>query len=76
MLLVPKNDTNLRTRYDCSLLCFELPTEHRVGTGFLAQRQQAVADLVDGDVPGYRLPSPPTSFIGVLSRCECQHAVL
>src|SRR5579862_365192 len=28
MLFVPKNDTNLRSRYDCSLLCFELPTQN------------------------------------------------
>ena len=27
MLLVPKNDTNLRSRYACSLLCLELPTQ-------------------------------------------------
>ena len=25
---MPKNDTNLRIRYDCSLLCFELPTQN------------------------------------------------
>src|SRR6478609_7522621 len=27
-LLLPKYDTNLRNRYDCSLLCFELPTQN------------------------------------------------
>ncbi len=36
MLFVPKNDTNLRIRYACSLLCFELPTQNTAsGPDFL-----------------------------------------
>ena len=27
-LFVPQNDTNLRSRYACSLLCLELPTQN------------------------------------------------
>ena len=52
MLLVPKNDTNLRIRYACSLLCFELPTQNTAsGPDSLRDRQQPVADLVDRLVP-------------------------
>src|SRR4030095_9218602 len=71
-LFVPKNDTNLRNRYDCSLLCFELPTQNMASgpeslriarilspTSLIASSQHIFCHL------------PLTSFIGVLSRIEC-----
>src|SRR6266480_274931 len=72
MLLVPKNDTNLRIRNACSLLCFELPTQNtasgpdslriasrRSPTSLIAWSQEIFCHL------------PLTSFIGDFSRCEC-----
>ena len=51
-LLVPKNDTNLRIRYACSLLCFELPTQNTAsGPDSFLMREDLVADLVDRLVP-------------------------
>ena len=47
-LLVPKNDTNLRIRYDCSLLCFERPTQ-KIASGpdsFLIARILSPTSLI------------------------------
>src|SRR5450432_616294 len=71
MLLVPKNDTNLRIRYACSLLCFELPTQKtESGPDSLrsASRRSPTSLIAASHVIACHLPL--TSFIGVLSRCE------
>src|SRR5262245_38723058 len=74
MLLVPKYDTHLRNRYDCSLLCFELPIQNTASgppltlslriasslspTSLIASSQDIFCHL------------PLTSFIGDFSRWE------
>src|SRR5690349_12262671 len=71
MLFVPKNDTNLPSRYACSLLCFDEPIQNVASgpdsfliaasfcaTSFSAWSQETRCHL------------PPSSFIGYLSRCE------
>src|SRR5688572_25749070 len=72
MLLVPNMDTNLRNICDCSLLCFDEPTQ-KVASGPLSLRiasslspisLMAVSQLM-------RRYLPSTSFIGYLRRCEC-----
>src|SRR5437870_7831952 len=73
-LLEHQNDTNFRSRYDCSLLCFEEPiqntasgppfslslrmTSSRSPTSLIAWPQVILCHL------------PLTNFIGDLSRCE------
>src|SRR5258705_7802448 len=71
MLLVPKNDTNLRIRYACSLLCLELPTQKtESGPDSLrsASRRSPTSLIAASQLICCHLPL--TSFIGVLSRCE------
>src|SRR5450631_1225186 len=71
MLLVPKNDTNLRIRYACSLLCFELPTQNtESGPESLrsASRRSPTSLIASSQLICSHLPF--ASFIGVLSRCE------
>src|SRR6266705_2927977 len=71
MLLVPKNDTNLRIRYACSLLCFELPTQNTESgpdSFRSASRRSPTSLIAASHVICCHLPL--TSFIGVLSRCE------
>src|SRR5215471_18497135 len=69
MLFVPKNDTNLRIRYDCSLLCFELPTQNtasgpdslRIASSLSPTSLIAWSQLIFWYLP-------LTSFIGDFSR--------
>src|SRR5258707_6468874 len=71
MLFVPKNDTNLRIRYACSLLCLELPTQNTASgpESFLSASSRSPTSLMAwSHVIGCHLP--PTSFIGVFRRCE------
>src|SRR5690349_8429804 len=71
MLFVPKNDTNLRSRYDCSLLCFEEPIQNVASGpdsswicgGFCETSFSAGSHEM-------RCHFPPTSFIGYFGRCE------
>src|SRR3990172_348388 len=71
VLLVPKRRTNLHSRYDCSLLCFEEPIQNVASgplsflicssfceTSFRASSQEIFFHL------------PPSSFIGYFRRCE------
>src|SRR6185436_11910785 len=71
MLFVPKNDTNLRNRYDCSLLCFEEPIQN-VASGplsFLIARSLSLTSF-SATSHEIRCHFPPTSFIGYFRRCE------
>src|SRR5574340_192398 len=69
MLFVPKNETNLRRRYDCSLLCLELPTQNTAsGPASLriASSLSPTSLIAWSHEIFWYLPS--TSFIGVLRR--------
>jgi len=71
MLFVPKNDTNLRSRYDCSLLCFELPIQNTASgpDSFLIASSLSPSSLIAcSQVIFWYFPL--TSFIGVFSRCS------
>ncbi len=70
-LLVPQNDTNLRNRYDCSLLCFELPTQ-KMASGPDSLRMSSILALTSFSACSHdsRCHLPLTSFIGVFSRCS------
>src|SRR6185503_4009000 len=71
MLFVPKNDTNLPNRYDCSLLCFEEPIQNVASApdSFLiaASFCDTSASATSHEM---RCHLPLTSFIGYFSRCE------
>ncbi len=71
MLFVPKNDTNLRIRYDCSLLCLELPTQNTASgpDSFLIASRRSPTSLIAWS-HGIFCHLPLTSFIGDFSRCE------
>src|ERR1700730_1886678 len=71
MLLVPKNDTNLRIRYACSLLCFELPTQNTASApdSFRIASKRSPTSLIAWS-HGIFCHLPLTSFIGDFSRCE------
>src|SRR5688572_15286316 len=72
MLLVPNMDTNLRNICDCSLLCFDEPTQ-KVASGPLSLRiwssLSPTSLIACSQLMRRYLPS--TSFIGYLRRCEC-----
>ena len=71
MLLVPKNDTNLRSKYACSLLCLLEPTQ-KVASGplsfLIASSLSLTSFSASSQVVFFHLPS--TSFIGYLRRCS------
>ena len=71
-LFVPKNDTNLRSRYDCSLLCLDEPTQ-KTASGpdslRIASSLSPTSLIAWSQLIFWHLPL--TSFIGVFSRCEC-----
>src|SRR6478735_1299205 len=71
MLFVPKYETNLRSRYDCSLLCFELPTQN-TASGPDSLRMPASLSptslIACSQLIFWYLPL--TSFIGDFSRCS------
>src|SRR5258706_11164392 len=71
MLLVPKNDTNLRSRYDCSLLCLEEPIQ-KVASGPLSFLIASSLSLTSFSASSQlmRFHFPSTSFIGYLRRCS------
>src|SRR5690349_20893735 len=71
MLLVPKNDTNLRNSADCSLLCFEEPSQKVASApdSFLMARSFWLTSLSAWSQLIF-CHLPPTSFIGDLRRCE------
>src|SRR5688572_20739286 len=72
MLLVPNMETNLRNICDCSLLCFDEPTQ-KTASGPLSLRidnsLSPISLIACSQV--MRLYFPATSFIGYLRRCEC-----
>src|ERR1700681_1039244 len=71
MLLVPKNDTNLRIRYACSLLCFELPTQNTASgpeSLRIARILSPPSAIASSQLIFCHLPL--TSLTGVLSRIE------
>src|SRR5215469_15795259 len=73
MLLVPKNDTNLRSRYDCSLLCLELPIQNTAsgppfGSLRIASRRSPTSLIASFHEIFCHLPS--TSLSGVFRRRE------
>src|SRR6201981_1399176 len=74
-LLVPQKDTNLRSRYDCSLLCLELPIQNTASGPPLslslriASRRSPTSLIASSHDIFCHLPL--TSFIGDFSRCEC-----
>src|SRR5215813_2471095 len=71
MLLVPNMDTNLRSRYDCSLLCFEEPIQ-KVASGPLSFLIARSLSLTSFNAASQEIfcHLPPTSFIGDFKRCE------
>src|SRR5919106_4635486 len=71
MLFVPNIDTNLRSRYDCSLLCLEEPIQNVASAvdSFLICRSFWLTSF-NATSHEMRCHLPPTSFIGYLSRCE------
>ena len=72
VLFVPQNDTNLRIRYACSLLCFELPTQNTASgpDSLRSARSLSPTSLIAcSQLIFWYLPL--TSFIGDFSRCEC-----
>src|SRR5262245_53964779 len=71
MLFVPKNDTNLRNRYDCSLLCLEEPIQ-KVASGPLSFLMARSFSLTSFNATSQETfcHLPPTSFIGLFRRCE------
>src|SRR5262249_24137151 len=75
MLFVPKNDTNLRIRYACSLLCFELPTQNTASgpDSFLTAASLSPTSLIASSQEIF-CHLPLTSFIRLLSRIECSCA--
>src|SRR5271157_5172357 len=74
-LLVPQKDTNLRSRYACSLLCLELPIQNTAsGPPFtLSSRIASSRALTSLSASSQDIfcHLPLTSFIGDFSRCEC-----
>src|SRR5688572_20006703 len=72
MLLVPKNDTNLRNSIACSLLCLDEPIQKvasapscfLMSSSFLLTSLRASSHVIFCHLP-------PTSFIGDFRRCEC-----
>src|SRR5687768_2543120 len=71
MLFVPNIDTNLRRRYDCSLLCLDEPIQN-VASGpdsFLICSIFWLTSFKAWSQP-MRCHFPSTSFIGYLSRRE------
>src|SRR5437899_3114118 len=71
MLFVPKNDTNFRSRYDCSLLCFELPTQ-KIESGPDSFLRSSIFLLISSSAWSQLIfwYLPLTSLTGVLSRIE------
>src|SRR5689334_25341358 len=71
MLFVPKYETNLRSRYDCSLLCFELPTQNTASGPDSLRMASSLSPsslIAWSQVIFWYLPL--TSFIGDLRRCS------
>src|SRR5690349_14574093 len=71
MLFVPKYETNLRSRYDCSLLCFELPTQNTASGPDSLRMASSLSPsslIAWSHVIFWYLPL--TSFIGDLRRCS------
>src|SRR5690606_14105283 len=75
MLFVPKNDTILRIRYDCSLLCLDDPIQ-KVASGpdssLIFFSRSVISSSACFQLMRWYLPL--TSFIGVFSRyspCPC-----
>src|SRR6478609_11591198 len=71
MLFVPNMETNLRSKYDCSLLCLDEPIQN-VASGpdsFLIWSSFWLTSF-SATSHEMRCHFPPTSFIGYLSRCE------
>src|ERR1700745_760567 len=74
-LLVPQNETNLRSRYDCSLLCLELPIQNTAsGPPFSLSLRIARSLSPTSLIASFHdifLHLSSTSFIGDFKRCEC-----
>src|SRR5690242_21510928 len=71
MLFVPKYDTNLRSRYDCSLLCLELPIQNTASGPASLRMASSLSPsslIAWSHVIFWYLPL--TSFIGDLRRCS------
>src|SRR6185503_3619896 len=71
MLFVPKYETNLRSKYDCSLLCFELPTQNTASGPDSLRMASSLSPsslIAWSHVIFWYLPL--TSFIGDLRRCS------
>src|ERR1700746_295112 len=74
-LLVPQKETNLRSRYACSLLCLELPIQNTAsGPPFSLSLRIASSLSPTSLIASFHdifCHLPLTSFIGDFSRCEC-----
>src|SRR5512140_1504298 len=64
-LLLPPRLTNLRSRYDCSLLCLDEPIQY-IASGPLALRRSRILALISASAVSQLMRSylPFTSFIG------------
>ncbi len=69
VLLVPKNDTHLRSRYDCSLLCLDEPMKN-IESGPVSWRICFIFAVISSSAWSQlmRWYLPLTSFIGYLRR--------
>src|SRR5678815_174998 len=77
-LLLPHRLIHLRSRYDCSLLCFDEPTTKTESTP-LCFLSSSILGLISFSAWSHEIRSYllPTSFIGVLSRyspCPCSRS--
>src|SRR3954466_4213954 len=68
-LLLPHRLTHLRSRYDCSLLCFDEPTR-KIESGPLAFFSSSMLALISSSACSHEIVwyLPLTSFIGYLRR--------
>src|SRR4030095_2741724 len=71
-LFVPQNETNLRKRYACSLLCLELPTQ-KIESGPDSFFRSSIFLLISSSAWSQLIfwYLPLTSLTGVLRRIEC-----
>src|SRR4051812_1021789 len=68
-LLLPQSDTNLRIRYDCSLLCFDEPTQNTASGPLCLRMSFSLATIsLYAWSHEMRWYLPSTSFIGYRRR--------
>src|SRR5438067_1759091 len=75
VLLVPQKAANLRSRYACSLLCFEEPSQYTESGPDLVRMSRSLSPIsATAWSHEMRVHLPSTSLVGYLSRrspCAC-----